>query len=562
MKRQKPYDGSVSRVYSYGCLAPTSGAEAIFAESQRQHDLWDQLVDLWHATQRRQIDAARADDPELARVDDEISALSADIDGLVKERRGLRAKSRKAVDTPEIDARILARVEARRPLYVDRTERMSAWKKANKGAVSALWDEFNAAKKEARQNSPAWWHNYNRVLSAFDIATKRAAPRRRDRRRRDGVICWQIQKTEGDVGARIDYLLSGRFAALRFERVDDRKYTLRMRVGAGDGGAHPESTIPVIVHRLPPSGARIKAVQLTWRPIGTRLQWQLALTLVMPDDAAKCHPSRSAVGIDLGWRDEGDGRLLIATCSDGERVHLPPRITRQWDKVRDLESILSRHTIELAQSWFGRLDELPDELRLPLVGWRPGRSDSHVYSTALAAHIRSMPDRQTIPPGFARWYERYRHLTEWRDHQEAKVQRCRREFYRLAARAIAANHAVIVLEDFDLSEVARVKKIAPGKKANPLTQHSRRNRQQVALSHFRKELTEQARKAGARIELVEPAYTTRECSACGARMDMPDPMMRRLSCECGAQHDCDENAAVNILERWMRASTPPVKRAA
>ncbi|MDY0205277.1 MAG: zinc ribbon domain-containing protein [Pseudomonas sp.] len=54
---------------------------------------------------------------------------------------------------------------------------------------------------------------------------------------------------------------------------------------------------------------------------------------------------------------------------------------------------------------------------------------------------------------------------------------------------------------------------------------------------------------------VNEAYTTQTCSNCGVFPDSrPKGIaglgIRELTCECGVTHDCDINAAQNILAVW------------
>jgi putative transposase len=50
------------------------------------------------------------------------------------------------------------------------------------------------------------------------------------------------------------------------------------------------------------------------------------------------------------------------------------------------------------------------------------------------------------------------------------------------------------------------------------------------------------------VVLVNPAYTSRRCSGCGAVFEHLTLSVRHVSCACGVSLDRDQNAAINILK--------------
>ena len=55
--------------------------------------------------------------------------------------------------------------------------------------------------------------------------------------------------------------------------------------------------------------------------------------------------------------------------------------------------------------------------------------------------------------------------------------------------------------------------------------------------------------AGKRVEAVNPAYTSQDCSGCGERIDKSLSVRTHVCTTCGLILDRDENAASNIL--WL-----------
>ncbi|HST88502.1 MAG TPA: transposase [Ktedonobacterales bacterium] len=65
-------------------------------------------------------------------------------------------------------------------------------------------------------------------------------------------------------------------------------------------------------------------------------------------------------------------------------------------------------------------------------------------------------------------------------------------------------------------------------------------------------LTFTAACAGKRVEAVDPAYTSQECSGCGERIFKSLSVRTHVCTTCGLVLDRDENAAKNIQWRGQR----------
>jgi len=72
--------------------------------------------------------------------------------------------------------------------------------------------------------------------------------------------------------------------------------------------------------------------------------------------------------------------------------------------------------------------------------------------------------------------------------------------------------------------------------------------------YFRQRLLDKAANAGREVVLVDPAYTSRTCSNCGAIFEGLTLAHRWV--ECGLSLDRDHNAALNILKRAGRVREP------
>src|SRR5690606_33076609 len=72
-------------------------------------------------------------------------------------------------------------------------------------------------------------------------------------------------------------------------------------------------------------------------------------------------------------------------------------------------------------------------------------------------------------------------------------------------------------------------------------------------SIFKELLAYKAESAGREIVFVNPAYTSKTCSNCGAIFENLTLSDRWVECDCGLSLDRDHNAAINVLSRagWV-----------
>jgi putative transposase len=105
---------------------------------------------------------------------------------------------------------------------------------------------------------------------------------------------------------------------------------------------------------------------------------------------------------------------------------------------------------------------------------------------------------------------------------------------RLWARRVVDNHQLIAVEDF------RPKFLAKSTMA--------RKAADAAIGAAKRELVERGRRAGRKVVLVPPAYTTMTCSECGEKQARLGLAERTFQClDCGYTADRDLNAARVIL---------------
>jgi putative transposase len=116
-------------------------------------------------------------------------------------------------------------------------------------------------------------------------------------------------------------------------------------------------------------------------------------------------------------------------------------------------------------------------------------------------------------------------------HQD--VQRQRRDFHHKTALALVARNDTIYLEDLRVANLVRTHRLA-------------KSISDAGWAQFRAILSAKAAWAGRRVVAVPPAYTSQDCSGCGARVLKSLSVRTHVCPECGLVLDRDENAARNI----------------
>jgi putative transposase len=143
-----------------------------------------------------------------------------------------------------------------------------------------------------------------------------------------------------------------------------------------------------------------------------------------------------------------------------------------------------------------------------------------------------------------------------RKHQT--VRRQRTDFHHKTALALVQAYDTIYLEDLQISNLSR--RPAPVSDGNGGYLHNgasakaglNKSIQDAGWAQFRTILDGKAAYAGRRVVAVSPAYTSQDCSGCGARVEKSLSVRTHVCTGCGLIVDRDENAARNIQWRGHR----------
>lgn len=164
--------------------------------------------------------------------------------------------------------------------------------------------------------------------------------------------------------------------------------------------------------------------------------------------------------------------------------------------------------------------------------------------------------RKIEMPAFYRLHEERLGLAQRRGQKRrvialhAKARNCRKHFLHQESTRIVREHARVIVGDVSPSKLAKTRMA--------------KSVLDASWSMFRTMLQYKCLGAGAAFEVVNEKWSTVTCSACGARsgpQGQKGLRIRAWVCSCGASHDRDTNAALNLLlgaERRPLAEEIPV----
>ena len=267
----------------------------------------------------------------------------------------------------------------------------------------------------------------------------------------------------------------------------------------------------------------------------------------------------------FGLKEYGNGFRL-----DGRRLKLSGigRIAVRWHRAL-AGQIKTLRVVRKAGKWYASLAcEMDDPAPLPPTGNSVG------VDVGVASLITTSDGEKVAHP---RWYRqsqarlrvaqrrvaRRRRGGQNRRKAVLRLQRLhlhtqnqRRDFLnKLAHRLVQAND-VIAVEELQITNMVH-------------NRHLSKSILDGGWGYFRQRLAAKAAEAGRVVVAVNPAYTSKTCSGCGAIF--PDLTLadRWVQCGCGLSLDRDHNAALNIQRaghvrlgitwprhKWHRASVP------
>lgn len=559
------------RVYRYGLLAPTIEGKRVRDTMLAAHRYRNTLVEIERG-RRAAIRLLMSEHGDIATVEATANQTKAVLVAALDEVKAARKASRARSDTESMRAAVTAARAAHKVSLAALRETRAAVR-ADTTMIAkrdAIEERAAELRRGARALCGAYWGTYLLVEDA-DMAARKAPlydgelpndPRfaRWTGEGRNGV---QIQggMTIGEVHSEQD-------TRLQIRRPNDEAWThpsrgrrhwyqrtvLRMRVGS-DGRAPIWAEYPMLMHRPLPDGAVIKRAQVSLRKVGPREQWSVEITLDLGDTAPRERCGEGVVAVDIGWRKMGHELRVAAWCSDagdaGE-VRLPEPVIGAMRKVEDLRSIRDTTFNVAREALLGALGAMPADtpewLLVATKTMHQWRSPARLAALARRwASARFDGDVESFS-ALEAWRYHDHHLWAWETSARTKALRRRKDGYRCIAAQLARRYRVLVLEDFDLRDVARKEPVEADKTPNEVARYAR---QLAAVSELRLALQQAFVSRGGSVVVVLGAYTTQTCNVCEVVEAFDAAAHVHHACTaCGAVWDQDDNAAKNMLDRY------------
>lgn len=415
-----------SRGWKYGALPPLPLSRIPgLLQTQEPRDLFEQQAYLGHkyANKLRELellrrneaqDIIRAECPRLAELHEETTKVRGEIDEILARLKAARRLSRRRDVTRGEEAEAVGDLRARlKTLYAEEKplRKKTYQETAVRRALDKLTKLDRQRRKDARKHSGLYWGNYIVVEQAASLF-RSGPPPVLCRYSGDGRIAVQLQNGISWQDAtsckhnvfRLEVtgeVLSHQNGARPRKRIQARAW---IRCGSAAKGKPIWVVVPVVIHRLPPPGVKIKWVYLhrrlmasslrpyrvddkeVWlpdgyeigysadrgetgvtenRPTGSTEVWQLTMVLAHADSevwrpAGQVRgPDAGQVGVDLGFRMVADG-LRVATFfgSDGyvEHLTLPTKLVDRFRFGDRLQSVIDSNFNEMRDRLVASVD--------------------------------------------------------------------------------------------------------------------------------------------------------------------------------------------------------------
>lgn len=364
-----------SRIWTYGCRAPTVGADLVETQLVNAHHYYNKLIEIERARRNAYRKARRlVGGEELERLEQAHEDLRLKIETARTELKALRQKARQRTEYPAAQQAVKELIVQRKVCKAARdTLRASiSANEALKAESDRINKESNAAVRAARAKCGVFWGTYLLVEKAIESArhSKIDPDFRRRALQREGRIGVQIHHEK------LSDILAGKGTFLQFDPLPsemsvavkdstDRQAVsldqawkhrsgrrqmrtrVRIRVGSTESRAPIWAEFPVILHRKPPEDATVTWAWIKIRRVGTQTRYELQLTLESRALGNRLLPtSRGIVGLDLCWRLRDNGiRLAYLVDDQGKERELimPHQIQARLMHCAELRGHSDRH---------------------------------------------------------------------------------------------------------------------------------------------------------------------------------------------------------------------------
>ena len=573
--------GKSMRVYRYGLLAPTEGAEVVREQMRLACAYRNELT----AIERGRRAAARAlmlDQPDVVRLEAAVAEAEGEVVAALAILKKQRAKTRSASDT------------------ADQREAWKAAKVKKKSAVTALLERRRAAREDeslieasrglcskaaelhrsARHYSGLYWGAGALVDAAMEAARK--APLYKGGQPKDpkflrydgtGQVGVQVHKSGvGKHGFSVEEVMAGvsdwfaiksrpalsepetapqvgvatslKLAAHRARNAARRQAALA--AGGGDQSLRAELAVrvgtapdrspvvarwPMVMHRPLPAGAVVKRVAVSLRRVGPREEWSTEITI----DASACARPESTgdgtVAVELGWLQVPFGLRVASTLSataEHGGLLLDARRVGGWRRSESLRSTRDKSFNEARTAvvaWL-RASGMPEWMRLLTVR----RGEVAPTEPQALAHLSQWRSPGRLAGLALQWRERrwegdgegYDALEAWRyhDHHLWEWESSQRKKSLRSRKDLYRVFAARLAKRYARVLVSDVdlREIAKRPEVELVNERSASNRQVASVSELRLAIRQACASHGAEYVEVRAAGLSSTCPSCGSEL--------------------------------------------
>ncbi len=261
------------------------------------------------------------------------------------------------------------------------------------------------------------------------------------------------------------------------------------------------------------------------------------------------HDCRSVEYKQTGWRLEPDGGHISFTddCGIGRLRLIGTRDIatfpiKQIKRVRLLRRADGYFVQFLVQAE-RHIQHIPTGKQIGIdLGLKAFLTDSEGHPVANPRHLRKAEKKlKRLHRRLSRTQKRSANRKKARKKLAKgylKVQRQREDFARKTANALVSSHDFIAYEHLKIANLVKNRKLA-------------KSISDASWGRFTTWLTYYGVLHEVPVIGIEPAYTTQDCSACGARVKKSLSIRTHFCPGCGLVLDRDHNAAINILAKAL-----------
>jgi hypothetical protein len=586
-----------TKIYTYGCLAPTMGEELMREILWKEHLYYNELVALERA---RRATLALVDsevEPRIAVVQAARATLKEQRQQIRERLKGMRVRnrSRKVAATALREARAELKDVENQLRDMNATLKLLRDALRTDPALAARRDEINARHREllkaARAASGLYWGNYTHVEMSVEQAARSADTAAREayksgkpvspwterprfhRFSGEGRLRVQIQGgisceelfSQGSTQVQVDPVPDDTYLRPRHQRRRASRTRVHIRAESTADGKPVWVELPMILHRPLPEDAWIKEAWIVRERVGPGFRHNIQFVLESQTFISAANRADGRVAVNVGWRRKDDGRIRVGYWlgDDGrygeilvpDKVSAPshdkaPNDLRKADDIRaKRDGAFNEMRTALKDALETSEAPLPDvcqEAIKYIDRWRsPGRL---VGFMRLWRRAGVRPDHEVILAWLDEWAKRDRHL--WRYESELRRARRnhRREVYRLVGLKLAREYGTIMIGEMNLTDLRRNKLPEEGALTEDTAQH--RNASIAAPGELRESIKAAAKKLGREVVTEDSTLKTIVCVVdkhVNRDWDTRRSIMQTCGGACRRRMDQDHNHCANLL---------------